>query len=1040
MENDSNIDIGDTLNLNELCELDDFINNYEHELFSREDGLFFEEDILCHFDDLPAEEEKVKKEPSLSPPLPPPSLPMEVDVPTTVSENLILHDTIHNSNIGNIGKNIPESKPCINPTVEKLNKTSSVNGLKPTPILLQPNNRVVQPQNNIIYGNIKTLWTQPQQSQPVKQIGSQVSTNISYRHEPLIIKRNKNLAEKTGSRYVSLQNAGQIKVPNEQIKQMLLHTQLVTSPNPTVMYTEKIQEKIPVGKAVVNAISPNLPSANATIFTTVPVDIEPDKVTTTSNRSKSSPKDKPPKVKEVKRNMHNAIERRYRTSINDRIIELKDIIAGPSAKMNKSLILRKAIEYIKYLQDANNKLKLENYNLNSKIDRLMTNNCKEEEIGGITPPRSDISSPSHSDPPTPIESIYRQNINMKDDYDTARVQGKFDQTRIVLCAFMLSIIVFNPFKLIMNKFSYMSSMYPETVRERRSLLTTEGHNEWDYSSSLLLNFINILVLLCCFIKLLLYNDSVLLKKSKSSVDYWRHRKQADLYMIKGNVKDAKHELKLCLSILGYTLPSSRFGLILACLWQSSRQILHRLWIGKWLSQYEQGFLIHRENKTEVMVSAREAGLVYHHLHRLNLVENGDFILGIFTAVSAVNRAETANEFMPKDVLSDIYIGLALQLKEFSSSTMKLLSRYYFLLGRGHFNKDLNSNALWILSTAGQNFTLNHNWSYSVNKNIFTEQTDPTCPLAFTCMVFRDNLIEGLLQSLVAPGSQIFVTGVESVGTSLSILNILMDNISYKNRVDSHAKWWAHVLGVAVFWNLGEDTQAESMYQHVECVPSELLNSPIARAVLSAFQMRCSFSSGKSHKLVLKYASAASHHLLDSITTFHDSDKKNLYVQLLVCDWLLETRTSVWENGKVAVSSSFMTDFNRDLDSLKRITHLLPNGKDRVFIYEAVGRLMTGALPSKTLHLLDRTLRHRPMKSSIICGKEKSSPCWSKEKEHAAALYLACRHIPPSMLSSPGERAGMLVEAAKSLEKIGDKKRLMNCYKLMKSLGTTAISN
>lgn len=64
---------------------------------------------------------------------------------------------------------------------------------------------------------------------------------------------------------------------------------------------------------------------------------------------------------------------------------------------------------------------------------------------------------------------------MKDDYDTARVQGKFDQTRIVLCAFMLSIIVFNPFKLIMNKFSSISSVYPETVRERRSLLTTEGN-------------------------------------------------------------------------------------------------------------------------------------------------------------------------------------------------------------------------------------------------------------------------------------------------------------------------------------------------------------------------------------------------------------------------------------------------------------------------------------------------------------------------------------------------------------------------------------
>lgn len=198
----------------------DFINNYEHELFSREDGLFFEEDILCHFDDLPAEEEKVKKEPSLSPPLPPPLLPMEVDAPTTVAENLILH----NSNIVKGSQNISDNKSCINPpTVEKSNKTSSsVNGLKPTPVLLQPNNRVVQPQNNIIYGNIKTLWTQPQQPQPVKQIGSQVGTNVSYRHEPLIIKRNKNLVEKTGSRYVSLQSAGQIKVPNEQIKQVIL--------------------------------------------------------------------------------------------------------------------------------------------------------------------------------------------------------------------------------------------------------------------------------------------------------------------------------------------------------------------------------------------------------------------------------------------------------------------------------------------------------------------------------------------------------------------------------------------------------------------------------------------------------------------------------------------------------------------------------------------------------------------------------------------------------------------------------------------------
>lgn len=34
------------------------------------------------------------------------------------------------------------------------------------------------------------------------------------------------------------------------------------------------------------------------------------------------------------RSSHNVIERRYRTSINDKIMELKDMILGPEAKVN----------------------------------------------------------------------------------------------------------------------------------------------------------------------------------------------------------------------------------------------------------------------------------------------------------------------------------------------------------------------------------------------------------------------------------------------------------------------------------------------------------------------------------------------------------------------------------------------------------------------------------------------------------------------------------------------------------------------------------
>lgn len=45
------------------------------------------------------------------------------------------------------------------------------------------------------------------------------------------------------------------------------------------------------------------------------------------------PQGKEVKVKEVKRSAHNAIERKYRTSINDKIIELKNIVVGEEAKV-----------------------------------------------------------------------------------------------------------------------------------------------------------------------------------------------------------------------------------------------------------------------------------------------------------------------------------------------------------------------------------------------------------------------------------------------------------------------------------------------------------------------------------------------------------------------------------------------------------------------------------------------------------------------------------------------------------------------------------
>lgn len=66
-----------------------------------------------------------------------------------------------------------------------------------------------------------------------------------------------------------------------------------------------------------------------------------------SDMSPNNSFDKRPIKDDKPRSSHNVIERRYRTSINDKIMELKNMILGPEAKVNnKLLVLIK--QYIKF--------------------------------------------------------------------------------------------------------------------------------------------------------------------------------------------------------------------------------------------------------------------------------------------------------------------------------------------------------------------------------------------------------------------------------------------------------------------------------------------------------------------------------------------------------------------------------------------------------------------------------------------------------------------------------------------------------------------
>lgn len=136
-----------------------------------------------------------------------------------------------------------------------------------------------------------------------------------------------NIQPVPANQHIILQNTTATEAPQPVLiqnlpadKMQLLLQGKVLKTEPQVMYTTSVTNKT-------NTI-PLVNGGGQILATSIPLVLDSDKVAI--NRLAQT---KEPKVKEVKRSAHNAIERKYRTSINDKIVELKNIIVGVDAKV-----------------------------------------------------------------------------------------------------------------------------------------------------------------------------------------------------------------------------------------------------------------------------------------------------------------------------------------------------------------------------------------------------------------------------------------------------------------------------------------------------------------------------------------------------------------------------------------------------------------------------------------------------------------------------------------------------------------------------------
>nr|KAF6459087.1 sterol regulatory element binding transcription factor 1 [Rousettus aegyptiacus] len=795
---------------------------------------------------------------------------------------------------------------------------------------------------------------------------------------------------------------------------------------------------------------------------------------------------------------------------------------GP-LQLNKSAVLRKAIDYIHFLQQSNQKLKQENLSLrtaahkNKSLKDLVSacgsggnsgvpmEGTNPEVVDTLSPPPSDAGSPSQSSPLSlgsrssgsggsgsdsePDSPVFKDSQVKPEQLPSSHGRGMLDRSRLALCTLIFFCLSCNPLASLLGSWGLPSPSDTTSIHQGsgRNMLSTEDRDGPGWAPWLLFPLVwltNGLLVLISLVLLFVYGEPVTRPHSGPAVHFWRHCKQADLDLARGDFAQATQQLWLALRALGRPLPTSHLDLTCSLLWNLIRHLLQRLWVGRWLAGQAGGLQRDCTLQADARTSARDAALVYHKLHQLHTMGKytGGHLTAANLALSALNLAECAGDTMSVATLAEIYVAAALRVKTSLPRALHFLTRFFLSSARQTCLAQNGSVPLamqWLCHPVGHRFFVDEDWAVCSppRESLYSSARNPVDPLAQVTQLFREHLLERALNCVAQP-SPASADGDREFSDALGYLQLLNScsdiagapacsfsihsSMATTTSTDPVAKWWASLTAVVIHWLRQDEEAAERLYPLVEHLPVTLQESerPLPRAALHSFKAaRALLGRGKaeSDPASLAICEKASGYLQDSLATTPAGSSIDKAMQLLLCDLLLVVRTSLWRrqqppapaqasqgpcNGAQA-SALELRGFQRDLSGLRRLAQSFRPAMRRVFLHEATARLMAGASPTRTHQLLDRNLRRRagPCTKGGTCAGVELEPR-PTGREHAEALLLASCYLPPCFLSAPGQRMGMLTEAERMLEKLGDRRLLHDCQQMLLRLGggTTVTSS
>ena len=150
-----------------------------------------------------------------------------------------------------------------------------------------------------------------------------------------------------------------------------------------------------------------------------------------------------------------------------------------------------AIDYIRYLQNKNTKLEVENKQLKARL-QTPRDNTQSPLVGSLSPP---YSNPSHSpDPASYDETALSSPASM---VESLASPGMLDKSRLALCMVIFTVVLFNPLAPLVSD---SEGLYVTEGSSGRTILERkEEMNMTTFlrvsTSSLMLSMLNVLFIL-----------------------------------------------------------------------------------------------------------------------------------------------------------------------------------------------------------------------------------------------------------------------------------------------------------------------------------------------------------------------------------------------------------------------------------------------------------------------------------------------------------------------------------------------------------------